>query len=224
MKYWEAFVESLESVPWTNLSDDVLNHLARTVRLAASHTDEILSRFADVISDGHLFKEYAPHIEYPRPLMNKFVLYIDPSDRFRIRLHQFKAEDENRGITPWIHDHRWHFISVVLSGSYVETRYSVSAEDDAARRAQLEVVDTRRLMPGDVNICVPRVPHLTVNDSKHMACYTLFVRGPSFHEYSRIFDQANGTFKPSWGLKQELLAELTKMQDQLAIRQRPIGH
>lgn len=217
MAIWNELINELQSLSWHLLQDGSLDRIKELLRLAADHPHEILERFESVISRAELYDRYAPHMEYPRPVMDKFILYMDGDDRFRIRLHKFKAQDENRGVAPFIHDHRWHFVSVVLAGSYVENLYSVIGIDEATRNAQLKLSGTRRLSKGDVNVGTPLVPHLTINDSAHTTCYTLFIRGPSISEYSRIFDTETNSFRPSWGLRRELFNEIAMMKEGIAL-------
>src|SRR2546425_1635431 len=173
MSLWNELIDELRAASWPNFQVDSLDRVTQLLRNAAQQPEEVLARFESVITCTDLYREYAPHMEYPRPVMDKFVLQMDDCDRFRIRLHKFKAQDENRGVAPFVHDHRWHFISVVLAGSYVEKLYSVIDLEEPSQHAQLALTSTRRLCKGDVNIGIPKVPHLTVNDSVHTPCYTL---------------------------------------------------
>ncbi len=204
MSDWDSLIRGLQGIDWHHPSDEMLAEVGRLLK--RTDDEAVLARFRNVISDNLLFDQYSPHTEYPRPLMDKFVLHMDPDDRFRVRLHKFKPEFENRGALPWIHDHRWHFVSLVLSGAYTESLYDI-LESDENEYAKLRLSRTVMHHHGSVNTGIPRVPHLTTNAFQEVPCYTLFVRGPSHFEYSRIFNPDSDSYKPSWGLRKELLKQ-----------------
>lgn len=202
MTEWSRLLKYLEEVNWHQLSAVALSDVASV--LAQTDPRAILERMHEVFTTEELWKAYIPHHEFPRPIMDKFVLFIEPQDRFRIRLHRFKTASENRGAQEWIHDHRWAFVSLVLSGSYYQEVFDVVEVDDSKDFARLQLSSSRVIATGLTNYALPRVPHLTKNLAPDVSCYTLFVRGPSVWDHSRIFDFHKCSFTRSWGLRREL--------------------
>lgn len=210
---WDSFIRHLsEKITWNEGVDSQNEDISQLLMEMYENRGEVIERFGHIIKDKDTFNEYSIHMEYPRPVMDKFVLYMDPQDRFRVRLHKFKTRPECRGVVATIHDHRWHFFSIILAGGYREEVYRVLSAEEDANKARIELVKEHMVRAGDINASVPLVPHLTVNESDVVPCFSLFIRGKSFYPYSRIFDKAKNTFKRSWGLKKELLVELETLE------------
>lgn len=180
------------------IADALLREMAKSV-------DEIADRFRHVLQDGELFKAYSPHHEYPRPNMDKFVIYMDPEEKFRVRVHKFQRRRDNIMVTPHVHDHRWCISSLILSGAYTEKKYRIVEFDQEAGRAVLALDKETVFAAGDVNSVLSEIPHSATNDSDHEDCYTLFVRGKSIVRNARVFELKTHTYHWAHGFKDALL-------------------
>lgn len=196
MKTWTEFVTALAgNVDWHDpdwsrqgpVVEEILRDVAAEPALLEERTEQILN-------DEELFRRLAPHMNYPRILMDKFVLHQDDSDRFRIRMHRFKTQVQNGGAIEKVHYHKWHCSTVILTGAYTERQFTIDRMDEQAKTAELSVDLKHELLPGESNSLPARRPHQVVNESDTVPCITLFVRGPSLQPHARIFDIDEGTY------------------------------
>src|SRR5262245_44910701 len=148
-------------------------------------------------------------MEYPRPFMDKFVLHIDERDRFRIRVHRFRAGSPRglRSDAPTIHDHRWNFSTFVLRGGYNETIFDAGADGPPTPH------HTHALVEGSVNSVRSGVLHATVNDHKSHPCITLFVRGRAVLPTNRVWDWEKQRFRILAGREDQLRVQLKAIAD-----------
>jgi predicted metal-dependent enzyme (double-stranded beta helix superfamily) len=206
---WQSFLRRLDrEIDWDVHDPDDVRTLEELVCELAADRDVIADAVAQLASNDEMFFDYLPHVEYPRPFMDKFLLHMDRDDRFRVRVHSFRFGSPV-GIgraAPTIHDHRWNFTTYVLSGSYVETVYRFETNDPAPT-----AIDSRRLSAGHVRSLASGVLHQTVNDSTHAECLTLFVRGKSRRDISRVWDPEAGAFRILMGRGEQVRAELTRI-------------
>jgi hypothetical protein len=150
-------------------------------------------------------------MNYPRILMDKFVLYVDELDRFRVRLHRFKTRKQNGGAVEKVHFHKWDCSTIMLLGAYREQQFTISEMDEIKCTARLAVDKEHYLNTGDTNSLPSGRPHRVVNDSDTVPCITLFVRGPSRRRSARIFDMTNDTFYDTYGPDDQLRVGLSAM-------------
>jgi hypothetical protein len=62
----------------------------------------------------------------------KWLLVSDPATRARVWLHEFKAPSERRdGYAISIHNHRYAFNAIILSGGYTNARYHVEFDNQS---------------------------------------------------------------------------------------------
>lgn len=193
---WQEFTRELDSIDWHD--PRYIERQAPKVEalLAAVAADPALlrERTEQIVADVGLFAELVPHTNYPRTLMDKFVIYMDPDDRYRVRLHRFWPKRATGDVIEDIHDHKWNMSTVVLTGSYAESRFDVDHCDDATGTASVQLASARTLTAGDTTSLRLRIPHQITNQSMDEPCITLFVRGPSLEDHARIFDAEKGTF------------------------------
>ncbi|MCD9899511.1 hypothetical protein LUR56_04110 [Streptomyces sp. MT29] len=200
--HWSDFVRALESeVDW--LSPDYAQTQSAVVEeillLAARNRSIIEERTEQIASDDDLFGRLEPHMNYPRILMDKFVIHIDEQDRFRVRLHRFKSKKQNGGAVEKVHSHKWDCSTVILLGSYAERQFSVLNVDEERRTCKLDPLKTHTLGAGEVNSLATGTAHQVINESDDEACLTLFVRGPSRQPNAMIFDVDKGTYYNTYG-------------------------
>jgi hypothetical protein len=204
---WRTFIGGLETtIRWD--ADDymtteapkiegLLQNVARSPAALRARTEEILA-------DPALIAAYAPHMNYPRILMDKFVVHMDPQDRFRVRLHRFKTRRQNGGAVEKVHSHKWHMSTILLSGAYRENVFSVSDVDTERNAARLTLASTHRLESGRSNSLPAGVPHQAINESDDECVITLFVRGPSLSPAARIFNVDEGTYYETFDPLQQI--------------------
>ena len=85
---------------------------------------------------------------------------------YRVYLHRFVASDPGRGL----HNHPWkHALSVLLCGSYEETRMLDARSGNRLQR--------RRLRPGSLNLISGEVFH-RINLAPDSECWSLFIHAP----------------------------------------------
>ncbi len=93
---------------------------------------------------------------------------------YRVYLHRFVASDPGRGL----HNHPWkHALSLVLSGSYRETRM-LGADSNYA-------LQQRDLRPGRLNFISGDVFH-RINLRQGSECWSLFVHAPKASDWGFI--------------------------------------
>lgn len=211
---WAHFIKALShGVDWND--SRYLTHQAPTVEAilaeASRHTGLLRERTEQIAADEALFDQLAPHMNYPRTLMDKFVIYIDPDDRFRVRLHRFWPRRATGDVVEDVHDHKWDMSTVILTGSYREHRYEVTSLDEQALTASVRLADTETRNVGETGSLPLRVPHRITNLSMDEPCITLFVRGPSRLRHARIFDVDHGTFYNTFSPKPQILEGLLHM-------------
>ncbi|GAA3815135.1 hypothetical protein ACFS5L_38950 [Streptomyces phyllanthi] len=199
---WQNFVQALEKeVDWS--SDKYLEEQAPVVEEilgeAGRNRHILQARTEEIAGDDDLFRSLAPHMNYPRILMDKFVVYIDPEDRFRVRLHRFKSKRQNGGAVEKVHCHKWDCSTIMLSGSYRERQFEVRDLDEEQRTCRVSQIRDHVLEQGQTNSLPTGRAHQVINESEDEACITLFVRGPARQPNARIFDVPNGTFYNTYG-------------------------
>ena len=93
---------------------------------------------------------------------------------YQVYLHRFVASDPGRGL----HNHPWkHAVSLVLCGSYQETRMPDARADNA--------LQSRWLRPGRFNIISGEVFH-RVNLPAEVECWSLFIHAPKAKDWGFI--------------------------------------
>jgi hypothetical protein len=194
---WTEFIQRLETeVDWHD-PEFTRNQapILETILLAAKRDPMLLSeRVQDIIGTPEIFSRLAAHCDYPRMLMDKFVIHIDDDARFRVRLHRFKTRIQNGNLAEVIHSHKWNCSTVILRGSYTERQFRILELDEDSHTAHLEVAEKHTLTPGTTNSLPVDVPHQVINESDDAPCITLFVRGPSLRRSARIFDVSSNSF------------------------------
>jgi hypothetical protein len=214
MRSWRELTDALSTqVDWRDghyleRQAPIVEEILRAVAASPGLIEE---RTAEILTNDELFARLAPHMNYPRILMDKFVLYIDPQDRFRVRLHRFKTTVQNGNAIEKVHYHKWHCSTVILRGAYTERQFEILDCDERARTAQLRVALTHVLNEGGSNSLPALRPHQVINESDTEPCLTMFVRGPSLQPHARIFDVDAGTFYDTFNPDAQLRVGLASM-------------
>ncbi|MFD8811203.1 hypothetical protein ACFV23_06880 [Streptomyces sp. NPDC059627] len=211
---WGAFIGALETdIDWSDprYMERQAPVVEEILLKAAASPELIRERTEAILADDELFQRLAPHMNYPRILMDKFVLHMEEANAFRVRLHRFKTRRQNGGAVEKVHYHKWHCSTVMLRGGYRERQFEIVHCDEAARTARLEVALEQELPSGRTNSLPAGRPHQVINDSDTEPGITLFVRGPSVLPTARIFDTDRETFYETYGPDQQLKVGLSHM-------------
>lgn len=208
-RQFDDFVRFLETEIQWDAYEQTVQKLERELRIMTSNMSGIADSLVN-LPNCDAFRKLLPHIEYPRPIMDKFVIYMDPHGRFRIRVHRFKTQTENLGATPTIHDHRWHYTTAILTGSYREEIFAVAPANSEGLEIAT-VVKTREMKSGSVASLSPRTPHRTINTDPMEQCISFFVRGRSMHTQSRVYDYERFQFRYLSGRSEQIASELREI-------------
>lgn len=170
MKLWAApEAVSLSSTLWCML--------AQSIEYAMKASDakaEVLAANSHVHDNG----------------FTKIVLYDSADGRYRIRLHTwdpFEVEEQDVNI----HDHRYDFVSLVVSGTFENRRWNFCDHGteyklfryfarDEAGTYRLELVDRLRLAPNPVEVYSAGGSYLMMRDELHTAHSSPYVRSVTF--------------------------------------------
>ncbi|MEV6774349.1 hypothetical protein AB0N05_37510 [Nocardia sp. NPDC051030] len=203
---WQELIGELNEIDWhceTFMASQAPS-VEQLLRQASSgFTSSIRPRIEEILSDAQLFAELRPYTEYPRTLMDKFTLYRDPKDSFRLRLHRFWPGCIAGSAIEKVHSHKWHMSTVLVAGSYVERRFTVASGDDP-RRVVLAESSRETRTAGQSSSLPIGIPHQVHNPSFDEPCLTLFVRGPSLIPAARIYDEDTGEFYDTYSPDRQL--------------------
>lgn len=169
------------------------------LKTASDHRHILEERTEEIIANEDLFRSLAPHMNYPRILMDKFVLHIDEADRFRVRMHRFKSKNQNGGALEKVHSHKWDCSTVLMSGTYTERQFEITDVDEERRTCRVVPLLEHTLEAGQMNSLPMGRAHQVINPSDDEACITLFVRGPSRQPHARIYEPESGAFYDTFG-------------------------
>jgi hypothetical protein len=113
-----------------------------------------------------------PHQVIALDLSQPYLLrwYLLPRNRFfNLYLHKFLRDDEDRAL----HDHPWWFVSLMLWGSYYETRATVLEPDiHAVTKRSAPSICYRNVL------CRHRVTLCKDSAGKPTPCWTIVLTGP----------------------------------------------
>lgn len=135
------------------------------------------------------------------PFMDKLVLWSSADRALRLRLHVFFPGYADRP-----HNHRWSFLSRILSGGYVHSLYG--DQDDVLRRAgrgeEITALHTYQACTGVGYFLDHSLVH-----SLHTATTTvsLLLRGPSVKDDYFTLDAGPGQVRWSSGAQRETSAD-----------------
>lgn len=90
----------------------------------------------------------------------KWLLAADRLQGTKVWLHEFKPSSERRpGYAATIHNHRYPFTTVALSGGYLNLRYDVVFDPDSLVVERCEVIGSTHLTPGQTYSIEPDEYH-----------------------------------------------------------------
>lgn len=180
---WTAFRTELDRLDWDHIEhDDAHAPLDTALARIAENPDAIAFRVHELLSDENLFNDSLRDTAYPKQFFDEFLIYRDPHERYRVRLHRFKTVEQNGSLVEPIHDHKWFGMSVLLSGPYLEHRFRFADQ-------HLEQVSERAFTPGMRNALVADTIH-AVSVPYAQPSLTLFVRGPVRRPNFRLYERS----------------------------------
>jgi predicted metal-dependent enzyme (double-stranded beta helix superfamily) len=184
---WDRFQKTLDhEVDWDAPETGGLSTIKEALEEFVRDPSVLADYVIGFTHDEHRFNYYEPHQEYPRLFMDKFLIYMDLEDRYRVRLHRWTPQREHGTKIQEAHDHRWWFTSAILKGAYMETVYD--AEHDEARgTAVLTPASKTQYNEGQIHTLRPQVPHSIYNANWDLECITLFVRGKSQYDVNKTY-------------------------------------
>lgn len=212
LKTWKEFIKFLEQeVNWDEPTLEQSLKVEYALRQISKYPKEFELRCNEIISNEELFNQYKHHSNYPRITMDKFMLYMDPEERFRVRLHRFKCKKLNGESTAKVHSHKWIYSSIILKGSYNNKKYKILEIDDKNMKATLTLDKEYTLEVGDTDSGLLNEAHQTINESDDENCITLFVRGKSIEDGAKIFNLEKETFYYTYSPDKQLKEGLYNM-------------
>ena len=130
------------------------------------------------------------------PMMDKFVLFRDLKDRFRLRLHFFRA-----GYFDMPHNHRWSYASVILRGGYKHVLYGneVALEEEMA----LEALEPRMVRYEDEGASYVLHNSWTHAIQARNETVSMIIRGPAVSESFVVVDRVRGKVSRRFGASLE---------------------
>lgn len=192
-----------EDVPWDASDDDAI--MARVADAMQEgfqrNSDLVRERIVHVLRNDELLEELLPHADFPHRKRDRYVLFADPQDRFRIRLHRFYPGRVTGRKFGSVHDHKYSACTLILQGAYDERSYSITDRDESTQVARVRLARQHVLSAGMVDVKGMQTAHQVRNNSDDEAMLSLFVRGPSFRAFGDVYDVDTGAFWPYAGAK-----------------------
>lgn len=215
MNEFESFVESLSTVDWSHapaasaVTHDLLDKIARVPNVLTSQIEFLLQD-----------KELASLCEH-YDFLDKLVLYKDPLDRFRVRLHMFL--ETTHGERP--HNHRWAYSSLILLGGYTHAIYIHEADDLSVEETPvLRPVTVRDEKAGNIYTLDPRAFHTV---TAIPGTVSLMIRGPAISERFLVIETRAGRSWWEYAREcetQEEIRRRTMSRDRLSMVIRRLAH
>lgn len=205
MKLFEELrtIGNKTSVPVTEVAALLATHASRGIVQIAADLRLAIEASAEVERTA---RETSTHFVWPivSNWYNSVGLYI----------HEYKAPTALRaGYADSIHDHRYDFASLILSGGYVESRYEVRGTSDMS--PQMVLASQRELQCGDVTTVQNFIFH-RISDIQERTL-TLVVKLAAVKSHSTSFDVSTGQsfiHVPVEARKPDVLAMLAKIEAQ----------
>lgn len=217
LRNFEDLVKFLDQeVDWNSHDDQEQQKVEKVLKEVLDNPSIIQHRIEEIYSDATLLSFFQQHIEF-RPLMDKFPIFFDSEDRFRIRVNHFKSKLLNKGARPETpHNHRFQFSTIILSGSYKQCIYTVNEVNEVENTAELSLIDCQTYSVGDSYSLTTETIHNVFNESHDEPCISLFIRGRALSEYSTVYQPEVGKYFRSYGLSKELKRELSLINQYIA--------
>lgn len=128
---------------------------------------------------------------------NKIVLFVDPSDRFRLRLSVFTDVESNRP-----HFHRWSYGALVIRNGYEHSIFG--NEEDLKTHSEIKPLFTSRVRVGDFYALHHSLVHAVRAEP---GTVSLLLQGPPQKEKFLVIDQKIGRSWWEYGQECETMEE-----------------
>jgi hypothetical protein len=186
----DALVRSFGSIDWTNLEE--VETATKTALVRMSSDLEVVRQTLLAVPTRPELVRLCEHYD----ILDKIVLFDDPDQGVRVRLHVFLPGYFDRP-----HNHRWSYTSLILSGRYRHALYGTA-------EGLNEKTDSRKLQP------------VMVRDEHRGSLYTLHhsmvhavtaepytvslvIRGPSVKQRFLVMDRVTGESWWQYGAKHD---------------------
>jgi hypothetical protein len=121
----------------------------------------------------------------------------DGADGFKVWLHEYKSARLRDGVGSFaasVHNHRYSFVSQVLTGSLTVSEFSLGPAQ------QFPELSRRRTIPARTTYFLSSEQVHRIDAAAPSTC-TLVVQGPAERPFSRVFDIENRTFQDMYDLQ-----------------------
>jgi hypothetical protein len=191
-------IERLKLLNWDDVEQ--VSEITQQTLLFLSQPYILHELINNMLKDKALLK-LCEHYDF----FDKFVLYREGQNRFRIRLHIF-LEDSHKDRP---HHHRWIYSSLILKGEYIHSLYGCI--DDFSQNP----IQPGRLKPFLVQKeslgSHYTLTHNIIHAVDALPCtVTLFIRGPVLRTRFMIFDKQTGMKWWEYGRESETIEETKK--------------
>lgn len=161
--------------------------------------DKVLlkSQFQNVLNDNHLFS-LCEHYD----ILDKIVIYDDPINEYRIRLHLFLP-----GYIDRPHNHRWTYSSYIIKGFYKHFIYGSESQFDKTNIKNLKPTMIRNEYEGSSYTLHHTLVHSIVAEPYTVS---IVLRGPAVKDKFFIYDKSTKKFWHQFGAQHESKEEKLK--------------
>jgi hypothetical protein len=198
MKDLQRTIERLKFLNWDDAKQ--VSEISQQTLLSLSQPYILHDLINNMLKDKALLK-LCEHYDF----FDKFVLYRESQDRFRIRLHIFLQESHKD--RP--HHHRWIYSSLILKGEYTHSLYGYIDDflQNSIQPGILEPFLVQKESPGSHYTLTHNIIHAV--DALPFTV-TLFIRGPVLRTRFMIFDKKTGMKWWEYGRESETIEETKK--------------
>lgn len=181
----------LSTLDELSTSDPSAVHAARRVlELASVETEEIADTIEGMTAGWY---ESLTKRCHETPTHFKWFLGESRQSRFTLWVHEYKESEGHGGWAESIHDHRYGFTSMILSGGFTQEFYSaVPVLVDSHARFEITQTGERQETSGTMYECVPATIHRLSDVAPGTT--TLLVKAPASKPFSTSFD-STGSYK-----------------------------
>ncbi|HEX8566006.1 MAG TPA: hypothetical protein VF648_10085 [Pyrinomonadaceae bacterium] len=177
----KQIIDSLDSQNWSDLPatfskiNDLLTHINSNRNLLY---EELASEsFAERVSIAKKSKEVSTHF--------KWCIHKEERLGYNVWIHEYKDKQSRRlGYAEVLHNHRYWFSSLILSGGFEHYRYNVERIDDFSFK-QISVTEVINYSKGDIYTIDSDVVH-TLKNIKD-STLTLVIGSKGIKPYSEEF-------------------------------------
>ncbi|MCD1258891.1 hypothetical protein B5M42_008585 [Paenibacillus athensensis] len=189
---------------------------AKLCRFVQEHADleQVLNWLDQIVtsSDEEQLQKLSTLMEVHPLGFEKYVIWNEQLDGPRMRLHYWP---QNKWPFESIHDHRFHFCSTILCGSYTHETYEVKQTD--GEQVELELTSSTIMCSGDVYY-FPAGHFHRVLPSEELTL-SLIIRSEAVLPYSRVIDPKTRILRNALGAKTKFCNKLRNLSVELQVKE-----